>query len=214
MKLAKKDKQYFHFKRTNLVDMLPSIGGKVLDIGCAAGGTLEYLKSKGASYTVGIDIDKDAISIAAKKNLDMVFTGNIEKDDLPFPENEFDCIIMADILEHLYNPWETLKKMTGYLKSDGYMLLSIPNIKHYSILTRLILYDEWSYSEAGILDSTHIRFFTLKETKRMLDDAGLKIVVIKDVASTRGKMKILNTLLLNKLRSFISSQYYIVANKK
>jgi 2-polyprenyl-3-methyl-5-hydroxy-6-metoxy-1,4-benzoquinol methylase len=214
MKLTKKDRQYFHFKRTKLVDMLPSIRGKVLDIGCAAGGTLEYLKSKGASYTVGIDTDQEAIRIAEKKNLDLVFTGNVEKDDLPFLENEFDCIIMADILEHLYNPWETLKKITYYLKNDGYMLLSIPNIKHYYILTRLILYDEWSYCEAGILDNTHIRFFTLKETKRMLDDAGLKIVAIKDVTSTRGKMKILNTLLFNTLRSFISSQYYIVANKK
>ncbi len=214
MKITKRDEQYFHFKRTNLVDMLPSVKGKVLDIGCAAGGTLEYLKSKGASYAVGIDIDKEAISIAEKKNLDLVFAGNVEKDKMPFPEKEFDCIIMADILEHLYNPWEILKKMTSYLKDDGYMLLSIPNIKHYSILARLVLYDEWSYCEAGILDNTHIRFFTMKETKRMLDGAGLKIVTVKDVTSTKGKMKFLNTILFNKLRSFISSQYYILASKK
>lgn len=209
-----KKKEYYSHARTDLIDMLPFIRGRFLEIGCGAGGTLEYLKSKGASYVAGIDINREAIDLASQRGLDFVLVANVEKNELPFKEKEFDCIILADILEHLYDPWDVLKKMTRYLKDDGYVLLSIPNIKQYQILMRLIFYNEWSYCEEGILDNTHIRFFTLKEIKRLLDLAALKIAELRWVAASGRKVKILNTLLFNKLQSFRTVQYYILAHKK
>jgi len=208
-----KSKKYYNFTRTELIEMLPFLCGRFLEIGCGAGGTLEYLKSKGASYVAGIDINKEAIEIASKRGLDFVMVADVEKDELPFKDREFDCIILADVIEHFYNPWDTLKKITHHLKNEGFILMSIPNIKYYKVLMSLILRDEWTYSEAGILDNTHIRFFTLKEIKKLLDYAGLKIVEIRWNASTGRKFRIINALLFNKLSSFSIVQYYIAVTK-
>jgi len=194
--------------------MLPSIKGRFLEIGCGSGATLEYIKSKGASYVAGVDMNSEAINLASRKNMDFILFANAERDELPFVNKEFDCIILADVLEHLYDPWKLLEKITQYLKDEGCILLSIPNIKYYGILNRLIFHDEWTYSKSGILDSTHIRFFTLKEIKKLLNFANLKISECKWNISSGIKFKILNTFLFNKLKPFSVIQYYIKATKK
>lgn len=208
-----KSQKYYDLPRTEVVNMLPFMQGKYLEIGCGTGATLEYVKSRGATYVAGIDINKEAIEIASKKRLDFVLVADVESDKLPFKEKEFDCIIMADLLEHLYNPWDTLKKISGYLRDDGWILLSIPNIKNYQILIRLILHDEWTYSESGPLDNTHIRFFTFKEIKRLLEFAGLKIEKLRLNAPVGRKSKIFNALFFNRMMSFWVYQYYILAKK-
>jgi 2-polyprenyl-3-methyl-5-hydroxy-6-metoxy-1,4-benzoquinol methylase len=161
----------------------------------------------------GIDINKEAIEIASQKELDFLLVADVENDKLPFKEKEFDCIIMADLLEHLYNPWDTLKRISRYLSDDGWILLSIPNVKNYHILIRLILHDEWTYSESGPLDNTHIRFFTLKEIKRLLEFAGLSIVKLRLNAPVGKKSRIFNALFFNRMMSFWVCQYYILAKK-
>jgi 2-polyprenyl-3-methyl-5-hydroxy-6-metoxy-1,4-benzoquinol methylase len=162
----------------------------------------------------GIDINEEAISLASRRGLDFVAVADVESDRLPFEEREFDCIILADILEHLYNPWDTLKRLSSFLKDNGYILLSIPNIKYAHILRRLIFHDEWTYGEEGILDNTHIRFFTLKEIEWLLEYAGLKISELKWRELSGRKFKFLNAILFNKIRSFSIVQYYIMANKR
>lgn len=209
----KKDMHYHSYIRSELVDMLPSVRGRFLEIGCGTGETLELLKKKGAEYTAGVDINAESIKMATDKGLDSAVVADIEKDDLPYLEKEFDCIILADVLEHLYDPWNTLKKMTNYLADDGYLLVSLPNIKYYKIIRRLIFHDEWSYSDAGILDTTHIRFFTLGEIHRLLAFAGLKSVVIRRNFSSSNKMKIINKLLFGRLDNFFTYQYYLLAEK-
>ncbi len=213
MKFAK-NLQYYSFERSALVDMLPCIKGKVLEIGCGSGATLEYMKSKGVSYVVGIDINREAIDLASKRGADIALVLDVEKDDLPFKEKEFDCIILADVLEHLYNPWDILKKITSYLADSGNILISLPNIRHYMILLRLVFHDEWTYTDAGTLDNSHIRFFTLKEIRKLLAYAGLREVKIKGINASGKKLKRLNRLFFNKLETFSSGQYYVLATKK
>jgi len=101
----------------------------------------------------------------------------------------------------------------AYLKPGGLVLLSIPNIRHYTILWRLIVRDEWSYSDAGILDNSHIRFFTLSEIKKLLNGAGLKIVAVNGRKSAGGKISLLNKLLFNTLGPFMVGQYLVMAKK-
>ena len=208
-----KSHKYYDLPRTEVVNMLPYVQGRYLEIGCGTGATLEYVKSRGASYVAGVDINKEAVEIASQKKIDLVLVADVECDKLPFEEKEFDCIIMADLLEHLYNPWDALKRISRYLRDDGWILLSIPNVKNYRILIRLVLHDEWTYSEAGLLDNTHLRFFTLKEIKRLLEFAGLRIEELRRNAPLGRKSKILNTLFLNKMMSFWVYQYYILAKK-
>lgn len=193
--------------------MISPAGGRFLEVGCGAGATLEHLKSRGALYVAGIDTNEGAIELASQKGLDFVSVANVESDILPFGEKEFDCIIFADVLEHIYNPWRTLKSVTHYLKDDGCILLSIPNMKYYKVMWRLIAHDEWSYCEAGILDNTHIRFFTLKEIEKLLDFSGLRLSELRLNASAGRIFRLFNILLFNNLRTFSAIQYFIKASK-
>lgn len=209
----KKDFSYYDVCRIDLVKMLPKIDGKILEVGCGAGATLEYLKKMGAKYVVGVDINQEAINIAQRRNIDSVILLDAERENLPFGEKEFDCIILADILEHLYNPWDFLKKICKHLKDDGYILMSIPNIRYYIIMWDLIVHNEWKYEQAGILDNTHLRFFTIKGIKRLLEYADLRIVKLNYVRNYGKKFKILKFILFGLIKDFSIFQYYILAAK-
>ncbi len=209
-----KDSKYYGFAKTELAKMLPTVRGRFLEIGCGDGATLEYLKSAGATYVAGVDVNADAITAARRRGLDLVLAADVEKDGLPFSEHEFDCIVMADVLEHLVNPWETLRKLVGYLKGDGHVLLSMPNVRYYRVLRDLIFRDQWAYGDSGILDSTHLRFFTLKEIGKLLDYAGLEIAKLGWKIHAGTTAKVLNALLLNSLRPFLVFQYHVMARRR
>jgi len=209
-----KDEKYYSFAKTELINLLPSVRGRFLEIGCGEGATLEYVKTLGASYVVGVDICADAIEAAARRGLNVAIAADIEKDELPFSDKEFDCIIMADVLEHLVNPWETLKRIAACVKDDGYVLLSIPNGRYYRVLGDLIFRGEWTYKDSGILDSTHLRFFTLKEIKKLLEHAGLEISNLGWKIHAGGMVKALNALLLNGLQPFLIFQYHVLAKRR
>ncbi len=209
-----KDQNYYKHAKIKFLEMLPSLKGRFLEVGCGEGSTLEYIRSRGADYVAGVDINAEAIAAAAGRGLDLSLAADVEKDALPFSPREFDVIILADVLEHLVEPWETLKKLAGYLKDDGYVLISMPNVRHYRVVRDLVLHDKWEYEDSGILDSTHMRFFTLKETKKLLDFAGLDISRLGWRIHAGSLMKLMNAMLFNSLRPFLVFQYHILAVKK
>ena len=130
--------------------------------------------------------------------------------DLPFERDEFDCIICADVLEHLYDPESVLVKLAGYLKNNGYLLLSVPNVQHWSMIARLI-FGRWDYQEEGILDSTHIRFFTRKSLRQLVPRAGYQI---EKISGAMGKeVQIINFLTLGLLSGFLTFRYFVRAKK-
>ena len=208
-----KEEHYFNNVRTDLLALLPSIRGRFLEIGCGTGMTLQALKAGGAEYVAGVDINKEAVALASEKNIDEVFALDVERSDLPFADAAFDCMIFGDVLEHLYNPWDTLKKMTRYLKKGGYVLASIPNIKHYPILVNLVFRDAWTYVDEGVLDNSHLRFFTLKEMKKLMGYANLEIVRVQGNQFASRKFMLLNYLCCDRLRPFTVLQYCILAKK-
>jgi SAM-dependent methyltransferase len=205
-----KNAQYYNYRRRDLVGMLPAANGNYLEIGCGNGATLEYLKANGADYVAGVDINAEAIAAAKKRGLDTAFVADIEKDNLPFEKNFFDGIILADVLEHLYDPLDAVKKMRSYLRVDGVMVISIPNVKYYKLLHRLILHDEWKYEEHGILDNTHVRFFTRREIVALVGRAGMKAEKVQGVYISGKVFRLINGLLLNRLKSFAAYQFYIL----
>jgi len=117
---------------------------------------------------------KEASKFATKSYIGVF--GNIEqyywKDQNP--SIKYDYIIFADVLEHLYDPWTILLEVKYHLKDDGYILMSIPNIGHNAVIIDL-LNDKFDYREVGLLDNSHIRFFTEKSLKEMIEKVGLKI---------------------------------------
>lgn len=158
---------------------------KVLEFGCAHGRMTKYLKEQ-LNCSVYI-VEKDAVSGKQASNYaDISLTG--ESGDI---ENyrwfnlfksyqvEFDYIIFADVLEHLYDPWKVLAATISFLKPEGRVLISVPNIAHNSVLIDL-LNDKFDYRKVGLLDNTHIRFFTQKSLQEMVSQAGFKIDKVLD----------------------------------
>lgn len=150
---------------------------KILDVGCGTGALGEALKKKG-NIVYGIDISKKSIEIA-KKRLDRVIQIDLETENkLLFKESSFDLIIFGDVLEHFRDPLSVLNNTKSYLKKDGQIIISLPNIANWEIRLKL-LFGKFDYQKEGILDDTHVKFFTLKTAKELIKKAGLKIIKIK-----------------------------------
>lgn len=161
--------------RFDLIDLIEKDYNKelnILEIGCACGGTLLKLKNTYKNADLyGIEIDKGSSKIASL--IANVINNSIEDEELDYNEEFFDYIIIGDVLEHLYDPWKVLKKLKKYLKNEGSIITCIPNVMFHGVIKDL-LNGNWTYEDAGILDRTHLRFFTLNEMKKMFYDAGFR----------------------------------------
>ena len=145
----------------------------VLDIGCACGATLLGVKNKFPNASLyGIELDEHSASFAS--HVATVVQGNAETLDNPFSVT-YDYILMGDILEHLVHPEKLLNKIRNWLSPGGCIITSIPNILHFSAILP-ILQGSFTYSDAGVLDRTHLRFFTLYNSVKLLEGAGYKII--------------------------------------
>ncbi|MBP3609392.1 MAG: glycosyltransferase [Lachnospiraceae bacterium] len=149
------------------IDLLPSgklaahiaDGSTVLEFGCSTGNLARYLTEKKKCRVYAIEMDQKAFETAKQYLVDGV-CGDIENDEWLdyFSGVSFDAIVFADVLEHLHNPDETLRKASILLKEDGLLLFSVPNIAHNDVIIKL-LEDRFDYTETGLLDSTHIHFW-------------------------------------------------------
>ncbi|KNY29647.1 class I SAM-dependent methyltransferase [Pseudobacteroides cellulosolvens] len=209
-----KDKSYYAHVRNDIICMIPGTGHKILEIGCGCGATLIELKKTGiASEVVGIEINPHTIR-HNEALLDKTIVGNIETMELEFPENYFDIIIMADVLEHLVNPWEVLKKVKRYLSKSGYIVTSVPNIREFSTMKTIFLKGDFRYEEAGIMDKTHLRFFCKKNIMELLSK-DYDIERVETFPELKiGKKALLNRLTFRKLEEFLVIQYICLAKYK
>ena len=203
---------YYRNIRTELIALAPDIHGRVLEIGCAEGYTMAYLQERFNCSVVGLDYCEEALCSARDKGLD-VYACDLNSADLPFGFDEFDYIIIGDVLEHLYDPWGVLRKIVHRLKGDGTILLSIPNVKHYTLLKELILHDRWDYCSSGILDSSHLRFFTLDGIQKLVRQSGVEIFSLEYSCFGSEFIWLLNRICRNRLHSFLVVQYLVAARK-
>lgn len=147
---------------------------RVLDVGCATGFLAEALARRGCTVT-GIEADPEAAGEAGK-HCESVVVGDVETEAVrrDLGQESFDVIIFGDVLEHLKDPLQTLRGLEPFLRPGGYVVASIPNIAHGSVRLAL-LQGRFRYRELGLLDDTHLRFFTRESVQRMFDDAGFVI---------------------------------------
>lgn len=155
-----------------IFDKIPS-GSAVLDIGCATGYFAQELKKKSCK-TWGVDIDAEALNFA-KKYCNDVFQADLNSlKTLPFKKNSFDVILLMDVIEHLTNPNQLLSGIKQYLKPSGKLILSTPNIAFLSIRLAL-LRGKFEYTKMGIMDETHVKFYTKKILLGLLSKNGWKL---------------------------------------
>lgn len=145
----------------------------VLDIGCSSGNFGAELIAHRGCIVDGIEVDSSDVK-AAQKKLRKVCSLDIEKDDLSFINEKYDVIYFGDVIEHLINPVETLKRVKPLLMDKGVILFSIPNMAHISVRLAL-LKGNFGYSETGLIDKTHMHFYDQHEVERVFNGAGYEI---------------------------------------
>ena len=162
-----KPDSYYKNVRNDFIPLIPMDAKYILEVGCAAGMTGRELKKRSGVVVAGIELNTKAAE-AAKDVLDDVVQGNIEDMNIPYNDNTFDCILFADVLEHLVDPLSVLIKVRRLLKVGGTVVASIPNVQFYGVIHNLIE-GNWTYEKEGILDETHLRFYTYKEIIKLLE---------------------------------------------
>jgi GT2 family glycosyltransferase/SAM-dependent methyltransferase len=173
---------YYTFSRPEILALVPWESRNVLELGCASGRLGRSLKERQICRLTGVEMNPQAAQ-EARKYFDWVISENLESGSVQFPEHTFDAVICADVLEHLQNPWLVLKSISQWLRPGGILICSIPNIANLGIMTQLAK-GLWSYADAGILDRTHLRFFTRSGFEAALTEADFQIDVaacVKDL---------------------------------
>ena len=147
----------------------------VLDVGCGSGQIGQILAARFGCKVAGLEIDGDACAIA-RDRLWKVVAGNAENLDLVelFQPRSMDVVLCLDVLEHMFDPWSFIKRVKALLKPDGYVIATIPNAAHASVVLELLA-GKFLYRDLGLLDRNHIRFFTLDSVERLFDEAGYRI---------------------------------------
>lgn len=188
-----------HTKIINLIEKNKS----VLEFGCSTGYMSRVLKQNGCRI-IGIEIDQKAAKIAGKY-CNKIIVGDIEKInyDKNLGNASFDKIIFADTLEHLKHPEKALVKIRKFLKEDGKLIISVPNVAHASVRLELLT-GEFEYEKTGILDESHLRFFTKKSIVRLLDSCGYYIEHIDTVS--KGLTKKTIQKFLSKINIYASDK--------
>lgn len=206
---------YYQGVRSDLLTIfpLPKRGAAILELGCGGGGTLCFLKDLGRNYSLfGVDSFHDAVVRAKAQGLAVVEADIERLPRNPFGLN-FDLIIMADVLEHLVDPWAHLAGLRNWLNPGGGILASVPNVKYIRMMRNLLFFDSFRYERDGLLDKTHLHLFTRKSLMELFSETGYEVLrIYSNVHKT--KYKILNLLTLKMLETFFAYQYFIEARTR
>lgn len=165
--------------RPDLLDRVPAEARCVLDVGCARGRFGVELKRRGCPRVVGIERDP-LLADAAGNLLDQVVNADVESLGDDTFEGQFDAVVCGDVVEHLVEPFQALCRFRTWLKPRGRLLLSVPNVGHWSVLMDLMA-GRWDYAPFTILSGTHLRFFTRQSITELLQESGYRVEEIEGV---------------------------------
>lgn len=206
---------YFDATRSDLVELVPDEAMSVLDIGCSRGNYGRELKKlRPEVFVAGVEVSPMAAEVA-RKFYDLVFIGRLE--ECSFHE-KFDLINCGDILEHLYDPWTSLTRLHGMLSREGHLVLSVPNVGHWTVVSDL-LQGRFEYIPAGIQCVSHIRWFTEDSIIKALVEAGFIVDFLErqQLAPTRKGLEFIEAVTLHGLgnrHSLMTNEFIIRVKKK
>jgi len=203
---------YLHRQRPEMLKYIPEDAVRILEVGCNDGAFCSTLKRVDREIW-GVEMNE----VAAKRALTIctsVLVGDFDAVFDQLPEKYFDCVIFNDVLEHMYAPWDTIQKVKSLLSTNGVFVSSIPNFRYIANLVTEILFEgEFKYRpEGGILDDTHIRFFTQKSMCRMFREQGYEILVNEGINPCKSwKEKLFINLSFGLLKDARYKQFATVA---
>ena len=168
--------EYHNNPRSELLHLIPGTTRSLLDVGCGAGATAALIKSQYPEIRlVGVESNFEAAAAAKQVMNHLIFAdlNDLQAEQIP---QAFDVILCADILEHLSDPGRLLKILRKKINPEGRLLLSVPNVRHWSVVAPLLFEDRFTYTDDGLLDRTHCHLFTLQEIIDALDAAGFTAI--------------------------------------
>jgi 2-polyprenyl-3-methyl-5-hydroxy-6-metoxy-1,4-benzoquinol methylase len=203
---------YHSSVRADVAPLVPR-GRRLLDVGGGTGETALHLKSAGVADEVGV------IDAVAPLGGELAFASRANLDDRAAVEaflaahGPFDTILFLDVLEHLVDPWAAVEAFTQALAPGGAIVASVPNIRYFKATMNLVLHDRWTYTDSGILDRTHLRFFVRRTAIELFERAGLAVQTVRPSPISGRKYRLFNALTFGAFRSFLTLQYFIVARR-
>lgn len=181
---AVKPEGYYQGIRKEMIRYIPSSAKKMLEIGCGEGNFGGYFKKEKGLEVWGLEYSEAEAKIAAPK-LDKILVGDVADLIDQLPDNYFDVIACNDVIEHLIDPYTVLDRLKSKLSKDGIIVSSIPNIRYFRTFGELIFKGNWDYTDNGILDKTHFRFYTVKSIRKMFENLGYEIVSQDGINETK-----------------------------
>lgn len=207
---AKPDQAYYSRARTwpSLFDIRS--GAKVLDVGCGRGNLGVYLQDRHDAKVTGLEIIENNF-VEASSVLHAAHLGDIESMDMTILGSGFDYVIFSDSLEHMLEPRAVLTSVKTLLSKDGRLLISMPNVRNFRVTVPLLFSDRWEYQDDGLLDRTHLRFFTCTSICNLLERCGYQVEQVRCDLPSSSKVGMLNIATFGLLRRHLTSHYFIKA---
>jgi SAM-dependent methyltransferase len=168
--LPEKTASYYEGARIDLLEWLGGRHERVLEVGCGEAGNAPWLRAHGATDLVGVEIHS-ASAERAREKFDRIEAMPIEQA-LPLLSGPFDLIVCADVLEHLVDPWDVVRRLGQLAADDGQLLVSVPNIRFLGALVRIAVGVGFRPEPEGIFDATHLRYFTRDNITHLLRQGG------------------------------------------
>lgn len=211
-----KSAEYFAHPRASQVSaLLPGPVDRVLDVGCGAGRTLADLRASGACrWTAGIELVPEAAHGARNAGIDVVIEGSVEEREIErdFAPRSLDAILCLDVLEHLLDPWTTVRRLSALLSPNGVLIASLPNVRNTAVVLPLLFRGRWSYGPFGLLDRTHLRFFTRESAVALLESGGLRVDLVRPVGTDWSvRKRVARTLTFGAFDDLFAFQYLLRA---
>lgn len=161
--------------RADVLGHVPLTARRVLDVGCSIGILGASIRERQGAEVIGVELDP-TYADEARARLDAVTCADAASffGDLP-EEEQFDCIVFADVLEHLVDPWEVVRRAAEHVTPGGSVIVSIPNVLWFQNALRLVRLRRWPREDQGIFDRTHLRWFALSDVHELLSTNGLDV---------------------------------------
>ncbi len=202
----------YDFDRHELLPFVPASARTVLDVGCGSGAFGRLLRATRPGLELWAVEPDVAAARAAEAGFDRVLVGDFPHDELP--ETRFDVVVFADVLEHLARPEDALDAARRLLAPGGRVVASIPNVRNWqAVLRPLLLRGSWTYTERGILDSTHLRFFTRRSMSELFTGAGWQVETLTGINLGR-RQRLESAVTARRLDEFLYPQYVVVARPR
>ncbi|WP_108507837.1 class I SAM-dependent methyltransferase [Polynucleobacter acidiphobus] len=207
--------KYYEDPKSKLIELIREYKFKsAIEIGCGGGSNLSELKKINPNcFTVGIELRPD-LQEKLKRNdsVNEFYIGDVF-ELLPILDRSFDVIILSHVLEHFSDPENLLNACKKLATKNTIFLIALPNIRHISVLAPLIFSDQFEYKSAGILDITHLRFFTRKTAEILIESCGLHIMNCNPEISNR-KSGFVNRMTLGLMSGFCAHAYNFICKMK